>query len=101
MITAMKLSQMPAFTMSPMRMRPVPKTMAFGGVPTGIIKAQDAAKTVAKRIGSGLKCRLPAAASITGIMVAANAVLEVTSETKVTIVETPNIMGSSPIPSKT
>lgn len=67
------------------------------GVPTGIIKAQDAAKTVAKRIGSGLKCRLPAAASITGIMVAANAVLEVTSETKVTIVETPNIMGSSPI----
>ncbi len=37
------LSQKPARIICGMRTRPVPKTIALGGVPTGIMKAQPAA----------------------------------------------------------
>ena len=47
------LSQKPARIISLMRMRPVPKTMAFGGVPTGIMKAHDAPSVAAINMASG------------------------------------------------
>ena len=89
MMTAMMLSQMPAFTMSAIFKRPVPKTIAFGGVPTGIMKAHEQAMTIAKSGASGLMWRLSEAAATTGIIVAARAVFDVTSETKVMMVEVP------------
>lgn len=46
-ITPMMLSRKPALTISLILRRPVPNTMAFGGVATGIMKAHEAAMAVA------------------------------------------------------
>lgn len=46
-ITPMMLSRKPAWTISLILRRPVPNTMAFGGVATGIMKAHEAAMAVA------------------------------------------------------
>ena len=85
----MSESPMPAFTMSRIFRRPVPNTMAFGGVPTGIMKAKDAEIVIAKSGASGLKCSDSDAAATIGIIVAARAVLEVTSEVQLVPKATP------------
>ena len=74
--------------------------MAFGGVATGIMKAQELAIAVAKRRPSGLVFSVSAAAAMSGIIVAASAVFEVTSVAKVTSVATPAIIVISLVPAR-
>src|SRR5690554_4130597 len=79
MATPARLSLKPALIMSLIFMWPVPNTMAFGGVATGIMKAQLAATAAgtAKRIGD---TSWPTARAPTrGRKAAAVAVLLVTS----------------------
>ena len=99
-MTPIILRKKPALTMSPIFKRPVPKTMALGGVATGIIKAHDAAIAVVTSKPSGANFRLSAAAEINGIIVAAKAVFDVTSVAKVTNVATPAIIATSPVLAK-
>ena len=82
--------------MSPIFRRPVPNTIALGGVATGIIKAQEAASAVVTRRPEASILSASAEAEMSGIIVAASAVFEVTSVAKVTRVATPAIMETSP-----
>src|SRR5690554_5306429 len=87
MATPARLSLKPALIMSLIFMWPVPNTMAFGGVATGIMKAQLAATAAgtAKRIGdtSWPTARAPTS----GRKAAAVAVLLVTSvRNRITVV---------------
>ena len=68
------------------------------GVATGIMKAHDAAIAVARSRPLAFILRVSAAAAMRGIIVAASAVLEVTSVAKVTRAATPAIMDASPNP---
>jgi len=64
-------------------MSPEPKTIAFGGVATGSIKAQLAAKATAAVTNNGSKFDWMAIAATTGRKVAVVAILEVNSVRKI------------------
>ena len=74
---------------------PVPNTIAFGGVPTGIMKANDVPIVAAMRSPSGSSDRDEAAADTNGIIVAASAVLDVTSLAIVAMKVTPAVIPHS------
>src|SRR5690554_379691 len=82
MATPARFSLKPALIMSEMRMWPVPNTMAFGGVATGIMKAQLAATAAGTAYRRGDTSWAIANAPISGRKAAAVAVLLVTSVRK-------------------
>ena len=69
-------------------MSPDPKTIALGGVATGNIKAQLAARATAAVTNIGLKSDCIAMAATTGKKVAVVAILEVNSVKKIIMVTT-------------
>ena len=92
---ATMLSQIPARIISPIRILPVPKTMAFGGVPTGIMNAQEAPNVVQRSSVTGLIFSDSEIAATSGIIVAASAVLEVNSEAMTAMAVTPVVIPQS------
>lgn len=80
----MRLSHIPAFTISGIVNRPEPKTMAFGGVATGIMKAQLEARVQAILNMYGLRPRPGERAVRMGSKDAVVATLEVNSVMVVT-----------------
>src|SRR5690554_6009754 len=82
---------------------PLANTMAFGGVATGIMKAQLAASAVGIASNTGETPMDTASAPISGRKVAAVAVLLVISVSRLmeaTTTPTSNRAGSTPMPSK-
>ena len=87
----------PAFIISGILIFPDPKTIAFGGVATGNIKAQLAAKTTGIVSATGATPRATATAPTTGRNVEVVATLEVSSVKKMIKVATAkiNIIGGT------
>lgn len=73
----------PALIISPIFILPEPKTIALGGVATGIIKAKDEAIAAGIIRKSGFRFTADDIPAIIGIIVFAIAVLEVNSVRKV------------------
>ena len=98
--TPIKLITMPALAISPILMRPLPKIMAFGGVATGIIKAQDA-ETVAGIINnSGFICMATPTDARIGRIISVVAVLDVNSVKNVMLVQSISIITIGDTPSR-
>ena len=82
---------MPARTISAMPMRPEPKTMALGGVATGIMNAQLAAMAAGTSSSSGSTPAATATAASTGSAAAVVAVLLVNSVRNTIVLTTTSI----------
>jgi hypothetical protein len=78
-----KFKNNPVLDISKTFNRLVPKTMAFGGVAAGNIKAKEAAIVAGSINNNGLTSKLIANPAITGRKVSTVAVFEVTSVKKV------------------
>src|SRR5512144_624285 len=74
------LSQKPALIICGIRTSPVPNTIAFGGVPTGIMNAQLAAIVAGSSSSGGGTPSAGASAARIGSIVATCAVFDVSSD---------------------
>lgn len=83
MMTPIMLINMPALTISEMVIRPLPNTIALGGVATGIINAQDAAIVAGIINNRGLVFIATATDAKIGRIISVVAVFEVSSVKKV------------------
>ena len=99
-VTPMKLMRTPALTISKILMRPLPKTMALGGVAMGIIKAQDADRVAGISSIKGLIFMATAMDDKMGKIIWVVAVFEVNSVKNVKVVQMPEIMAMELVPSR-
>src|SRR5690625_4017440 len=89
---AIKISQNQFFNISRMVIFPVPKIMAFGGVPTGSMKAQFAATAHGTMSAYGWIFSAIASDATTGNIIVPVAVLDVISvKNRTTVVDTATI----------
>jgi hypothetical protein len=90
-IMPIKFKDIPVFAISAMRRRRVPKIIAFGGVATGIIKAQEADRVAGIIRSKGLILIATATPAKIGRTISVVAVFEVSSVKKVSMAQI-NIM---------
>lgn len=90
--TPIRLINKPALTISPILTRPLPNTMALGGVAIGIIKAHDAESVAGIMSRRGLVFMATAMDARMGRIICVVAVLDVNSVRKVSVVQTTPII---------
>ena len=98
MRTPMRLIKTPTLAISAILIRPLPKTMALGGVATGIIKAQDAESVAGIISNSGLAFMAKATDANMGRIISVVAVLDVSSVKKVKPVQMMEVIRIGDIP---
>ena len=88
----------PTLAISAILIRPLPKTMALGGVATGIMKAQDAESVAGIISSSGLVFMAKATDANMGRIISVVAVLDVSSVKKVKPVQMMEVIRIGDIP---
>ena len=97
-ITPIMFINIPTLAISAILIRPLPKTMALGGVATGIMKAHDAERVAGIISSKGFAFMAKATDANMGRIISVVAVLDVSSVKKVRPVQMMEVIRTGDIP---